>query len=56
MGFTWNFPTEEELIVNLDVLSKDKLPLEEGDIIAITAQVAEGNESMYVFIRLLNGC
>ena len=53
VGITWNPSTEEELIVNLDVLSKDKLPLEEGDIIAITAVVSEGNESMYVLLGLM---
>lgn len=38
-------PTEEELIVNIDVLSKDKLHLEAGDIIAFSTPATEENES-----------
>lgn len=47
--FIWSINTtklaEEELIVNIDVLSKEKLHLEAGDIIAISAPAAEENES-----------
>ena len=40
--------TEEELIVNIDVLSKEKLRLEAGDIISVSASAVEGNESRYM--------
>ena len=49
--------TEEELIVNLDVLSKEKLHLEPGDIIGFSIPPTDENESTLVCYRaLVIGC
>lgn len=40
---------EEELIVNLDVLSKDKLHFDPGDIISLSIPPTDENETRFVF-------